>query len=922
MIRIYCSKADATLQETETLTAGMVNTPVVQFTFSSDWDGLGKSAIVRAGTVIKEVVVSNNQIIVPSECLAKAGVNLIIGVWGGNFTTELPTVWCACGEIQDATNPNSALNHEDATASNVAQMLAAAERAEAALDQIKNANWDDVAQKVGTEKVNKPLTDPNGTEGQVLVTNGDGSTRWEDKVLPTDEQVGTAVDNWLVEHPEATTTVQDNSLTIQKFTAETIAELKETATVVFMPCMYRGVAYASGDCTVFISPNEKKVMMIDSGSVHAYNKIKSELNELNVTHIDYFILTHFHSDHFGNIGNLVNDGLINSDTVAYFPKSSGITISDWGDETLARQNIAICNTIIEPDSSTSLIFDEINVTFFNCDDEDIAYYNSLPTPHCNDYSICNYVRIGATRILMTGDILVNAEQRLYERGYISQCDILKIPHHMHENIVSQDFYFAANPTYAISSQDRWAQQTYYARNSAAVKYLSALGTKSYNNGEDFVFLGVGKNLYTFYPNSQEVVSSQENLELYIHVDQNYTGQYCDGTSNHPFKKLQAAIAFAGKLKTYKVIFRFESDYIETEDLYIYSSIPVIEFEKCTTGNIYIDNSNVILEKVSVDGVIYDKNKKSAMFNLITSKGKIAADIDGMLGAEFDEIEVDINPVQTGTGTPSQNNVRAITGRSSANIYLRSRNLAIAASGYTHKGVSFSLKSDSKGRITEVVANGTATGGNANFNMTTGCFLKAGKYRLSGCPSGFSNCRLHVYYNDGSEHYPGIDYGNGTVFTLDRDRSVYITVRINNGATVNNMSFYPMIRILADENEEFVPFDFKTYTVDWNSVAGTVYGGKLIYTGEGNWKLLVTHLNIASYNGESLPGEWISSMDVYSEGGTPTAGAQVVYKLSTPTEYTISTGESIAMLEGRNNIFANTGNILVRYGNYISKIAQS
>lgn len=138
MIRIYCSKADATLQETETLTAGMVNTPVVQFTFSSDWNGLGKSAIVRAGTVIKEVVVSNNQIVVPSECLSKAGVNLIIGVWGGNFTNELPTVWCACGEIQDATNPYSALNHEEGTPSNVAQMLAAAERAEAALDVVQN----------------------------------------------------------------------------------------------------------------------------------------------------------------------------------------------------------------------------------------------------------------------------------------------------------------------------------------------------------------------------------------------------------------------------------------------------------------------------------------------------------------------------------------------------------------------------------------------------------------------------------------------------------------------------------------------------------------------------------------------------------------------------------------------------------------
>lgn len=246
MIRIYCSKADATLQETETLTAGMVNTPVVQFTFSSDWNGLGKSAIVRAGTVIKEVVVTNNQIVVPSECLAKAGVNLIIGVWGGNFTTELPTVWCACGEIQDATNPNSALNHEDATASNVAQMLAAAERAEAALDQIENANWEDVAQRVGVEKVNKPTSSPNGVEGQILRTNGDGSTLWIDPPDIFDEEIDTAIQTWLDEHPEATTTVQDESLTWNKLVKGTLGYVT--------PEMYGAVGDGvTDDSSAFIS---------------------------------------------------------------------------------------------------------------------------------------------------------------------------------------------------------------------------------------------------------------------------------------------------------------------------------------------------------------------------------------------------------------------------------------------------------------------------------------------------------------------------------------------------------------------------------------------------------------------------------------------------------------------------------------------
>lgn len=56
-----------------------------------------------------------------------------------------------------------------------------------------------------------------GTAGQSLRTKGDGTTEWADVGLPTDEQTQEAVNEWLDEHPEATTTVQDGSLTETKF---------------------------------------------------------------------------------------------------------------------------------------------------------------------------------------------------------------------------------------------------------------------------------------------------------------------------------------------------------------------------------------------------------------------------------------------------------------------------------------------------------------------------------------------------------------------------------------------------------------------------------------------------------------------------------------------------------------------------------
>ena len=75
------------------------------------------------------------------------------------------------------------------------------------------------AKKVGdalATKVAKPLTSPNGTNGQLLRTLGNGLTEWVSYGLPTDAQTASAITAWLNDHPEATTTVQDGSITSSK----------------------------------------------------------------------------------------------------------------------------------------------------------------------------------------------------------------------------------------------------------------------------------------------------------------------------------------------------------------------------------------------------------------------------------------------------------------------------------------------------------------------------------------------------------------------------------------------------------------------------------------------------------------------------------------------------------------------------------
>lgn len=90
--------------------------------------------------------------------------------------------------------------------------------------------------------------------------------------------------------------------------------------------------------------------------------------------------------------------------------------------------------------------------------------------------------------------------------------------------------------------------------------------------------------------------------------------------------------------------------------------------------------------------------------------------------------------------------------------------------------------------------------------------------------------------------------------------------------------------------------------------GTVYGGTVdIVSGV----LSVTWGYIASYNGETLTGRWLSSKDVYAEGTTPSTGAEVAYELATPLTYQL-TPQQVQMLLGNNYLMTEDGTITITY----------
>lgn len=231
-------------------------------------------------------------------------------------------------------------------------------------------------------------------------------------------------------------------------------------------------------------------------------------------------------------------------------------------------------------------------------------------------------------------------------------------------------------------------------------------------------------------------------------------------------------------------------------------------------------------------------------------------------------------------------------------------------------------------------NGTCTGG--FLPLTVSVIYPSDTYTFSaqilgGTMSGANN-RLNGYDSDNKRIWLTAFGINGvSVSNTQTDDINLITLNINKNAIFNNAiigfqvergssmtSYEPYSNIcpisgwsganVTVADDLTTPTETHTTTIPFHDSSDnpiTVYGGTLNVT---SGELTATHANIASYNGETINEPWISSMDVYSAGATPTTGAQVVYPLATPQTYQLTPAQ-VSTLLGQNNIFADCGQIL-------------
>lgn len=328
----------------------------------------------------------------------------------------------------------------------------------------------------------------------------------------------------------------------------------------------------------------------------------------------------------------------------------------------------------------------------------------------------------------------------------------------------------------------------------------------------------------------------------------------------------------------------------------------------------VQNVNTVVGKV--DAMEQDVSELKEDFTDIvnsayvtdSASGSVAHFVDGANNIPMKSVKVNIEPLQSGSGDPSPSNVRAISGWDSVKVTRTGKNV-FPSKGLTQTLNGITIHSNDDGSFT---VNGTASA-NAQFDLTLNNELKlqSGQYTVGMfADKAVTFDNQHVwwffYNNDAKADIVNCQSPSKT-FTLNAVTATRFYLRIISGATVDNVTFYPMLVYGSDAPTEFEPYNGNTYDVSLAS-AGTVYGGTLDVVSGG---LNVTHGYIASYSGQTLPSAWISDRDVYAEGTRPTTGAQVVYRLATPLTYQLSAQETKSLL-GVNNVWSDAGDVEAEY----------
>ena len=350
---------------------------------------------------------------------------------------------------------------------------------------------------------------------------------------------------------------------------------------------------------------------------------------------------------------------------------------------------------------------------------------------------------------------------------------------------------------------------------------------------------------------------------------------------------------------------------------------------------------------NLNGALNDK----APVIINSASGAIASFSDGAEDMPLEDCVVQIEPVQSGEGDPSPDNVRPISGWTGAKVTRTGKNL-LSGDKYQTPGNSTTVYFSSIG--------------SSDFPT----FLKKGVYTFSIVYSNERNNYPNFYsMRQGSSQINRGQMVSAISFEIEDD-GFYRFWLYSNAATRDPLYIDDINQFqleLGSTSTEYEPYQGETYGITFPSEAGTVYGGSLSIAEDGSGVLTVdraavdlgtltwsynstrtrfetsgiqstikpatnnnTPINALCESYKIVSASAVQSTD-FSIGATnigsvlvhdsrypdadtykaAVSGVQLIYELATPITYQLTAPE-IRTLLGQNNIWADTGDVSVDY----------
>ena len=373
----------------------------------------------------------------------------------------------------------------------------------------------------------------------------------------------------------------------------------------------------------------------------------------------------------------------------------------------------------------------------------------------------------------------------------------------------------------------------------------------------------------------------------------------------------------------------------------------------TKGGVDVPSTDPTYENNSKYWAEQSQANQYSAFIVKSASGDIASFNDGGDDIPVKDLKIGIVPMQSGSGTPSPDNVRAITGWTGANVFVTGTNIWDEdweiGGIQLNDGANFAntARLRSKNHIPALPNTDYYIGAEASLAYTSWlviCFYDADKNFISGI-SPYINRVFTTPSNTRFIRFSTSDAWGGSAYT--------------GGISIN----YPSTATA------YHPYTGTTTPISWQTEAGTVYGGELdvttgvltikqvaVDTGTLSWttrytgstnKTIAASVGAANkYNPQSALdfvgacGEYITYVAGASILNTPdtrqvgfytyrggndtpedslymvlpvnaTPSGLIVYNKVTPTTVQLTPTEIKTML-GANNVWANTGNTAVTY----------